>query len=223
MMMFRSYWKFYVIGMVALLMMEVGGVITHDSAIRTTADATQVSQAAPAMAVPLRRMSNGFKSGGAYVTPAAYRWADRVVTYRITDRSAYYRQIWQRAVQHWNAAGVVSLISAQPGAPAELQMSAVTPIPTGYGQIIGLTYTSYHRNTQIGNRPVLASAHSYLYKRVAKQMAYSQVEREHVAEHEIGHALGLTHAASKRSVMYYANRQSAITLADVAGLKQAYQ
>ena len=65
-------------------------------------------------------------------------------------------------------------------------------------------------------------AKSYIYRNVADRFHYSKQERTNVAEHEIGHALGLQHNVGKGSVMYYATRNQSISKPDVNGLKQSY-
>ncbi len=215
--------KYFLMFLTAALLVTASTVVLRKSAIKTDADATHAARQTHQAAKPtLAHMSFGFKRGASVATPATYRWAGRTVTYRITDKSAYYRQIWRAAVRHWNAAKVVKLVPAQTGQTANITMSAKNDTTKQYGNVIGLTFTSYHANQSLGSLHVLANARSYLYKNVARAMRYSQLERERVAEHELGHALGLGHAASKRSVMYYASRGIAISSGDVKGLRQAY-
>lgn len=215
--------KHFLTLLTAILLAITGAVALVISTTQTDTDATHAIKQSYQTAKPtLAHMSFGFKAGSVTATPAPYRWANRQMTYQITDRSTYYRQIWRAAVRHWNAAKVVKLVPVQVGQTPNITMSSKNDTTKKYGNVIGLTFTSYYPGRSMGTRHILVGARSYLYKNVARTMRYSQLERERVAEHELGHALGLGHAASKRSVMYYASRGVAISSGDVKGLKQAY-
>lgn len=75
----------------------------------------------------------------------------------------------------------------------------------------------------MNNLKVMASAKSYIYRNVAKKFKYSKAERTNVAEHELGHALGLQHNVGKGSVMYYATRDRSVSKPDIRGLQQSYR
>ena len=82
---------------------------------------------------------------------------------------------------------------------------------------------SENNNKTMNNLAVLASAKSYVYKNVANRYHYSKGERTNVAEHELGHALGLEHNVGKHSVMYYATRDQSVSKPDVNGLVHSYR
>ncbi|ANZ64688.1 hypothetical protein AYR62_11780 [Secundilactobacillus paracollinoides] len=198
---------------------------SSNDVVKTVSDATAATGHSKAAAITsLAHMSFGFKTGANMTTPATYRWASKTITYKINDKSTYYKQVWNSAVKHWNATKVVKLVPVQAGKTANITLASANSDTTKTsGYIVGMTFSSYHTTQKMGNLNVMAGATSYVYKNIANKMHYSQLDREHVAEHELDHALGLEHADTKKSVMYYANRSSAITSTDVKGLKAAYQ
>ncbi|ANZ62342.1 matrixin family metalloprotease [Secundilactobacillus paracollinoides] len=212
---------------VSLVATENSNMTAHQTpadTVTTEADATRaISHSTSAATATVAHMSYGFKTGASSSTPATYRWASKTITYKVNDKSTYYKQVWNSAVKHWNATKVIKMVPVQSGKTADITLaSANSDTKKTSGDIVGLTYTSYHTTQTMGDLNVMASAKSYVYKNIANKMHYSQLDREHVAEHEIGHALGLEHAETKKSVMYYANRSSAITSTDIKGLKNAY-
>lgn len=84
--------------------------------------------------------------------------------------------------------------------------------------IAGKTNTQYNKSTgQIISNQVL------LNRAVLTAYGYSKSERVNVAEHELGHALGLAHnEPDSISVMNPANRSYSIQDCDVRGMNAIY-
>lgn len=155
-------------------------------------------------------------AAAASMTPfGPQRFAHAHATYAITTKSTYYRQIWQKAIRAWNATGVFQfkLGHAQ---SAQIDLSTDTAKQAAaMGDDVGMTnYWARHNE-------FIAEVCS-LNPSLMKEYDYSRSDATHVAEHELGHAMGLNHNPSKHSVMYYRNRSEGIQKVDIAGVKQRY-
>lgn len=164
---------------------------------------------------------NSVATGSASVTPASKRWQSTTVTYKIASGSSYYSSIWKSAVSRWNKGGVIHLVPTSGKADVTLSTSN-SPQGSNDGTV-GITYSTYYNDTTLNNLKVMANAKSYIYRNVAKKFKYSKTERTHVAEHELGHALGLQHNVGKASVMYYATRSQSVSKPDIKGLQKSYR
>lgn len=154
-------------------------------------------------------------------TPATQRWQQTTITYRLAPMSAYYRQIWRSAARHWNRVSLIQLVevratSANVTLQTKNQPAGVAP------DIVGMTTSRHYSRAKLGNLNVLATATATLYRDATKALRYTRLQRIHVAEHELGHTLGLRHAPFQQSVMYYATRDCTITIADIRGIQRAY-
>ena len=83
------------------------------------------------------------------------------------------------------------------------------------GQDVGLTeYTA--------NRDLLTKVSATLNPTLLAEYGYAKSDDLHVAEHELGHTMGLAHNPSKKSVMYYRNRSESIQKVDIEGVELRY-
>ncbi|WP_304053990.1 matrixin family metalloprotease [Levilactobacillus namurensis] len=143
------------------------------------------------------------------------RFAHAHATYVITTKSAYYRGVWQSAIKAWNATGVFKFEKSH-------SRNAQIDLDTNRGQRaaamgddVGLTdYWARHYD--------MVAVLCALNPRLMHEFQYSRADEVHVAEHELGHAMGLDHNPSRRSVMYYENRSEGIQKVDVEGVYERY-
>ncbi|HIW72576.1 MAG TPA: matrixin family metalloprotease [Candidatus Levilactobacillus faecigallinarum] len=156
-------------------------------------------------------------AAAAAMTPfGQQRFAHDHATYVITGKSAYYRRVWQSAIQAWNKTGAFTFTRSSKR-HAQIELTADTAQEAAkMGQDVGMTdYWSRHNQ--------LIAVVCTLNPTLFRQFDYSHADEEHVAEHELGHAMGLNHNPSKHSVMYYRNRAVGIQKVDVEGVRQRYQ
>lgn len=154
------------------------------------------------------------------ITPARYRWADNEITYKIVAPTNYYQAIWKVSIAQWNSLGVVQLTVAGDSTP-DITLGVSNGSNPNH---TGLTTLSYKTSSANGTGLIkFKSANSVIYQNVCQNNHYSSIEQLHVAEHELGHALGLTHSSSPTSIMYPQTKDNSISTADAEGLAEAYQ
>lgn len=144
------------------------------------------------------------------------RFAQNHATYAITTKSAYYQKIWRSAVHAWNKTGVFTFKLAS-SKSAQIKLTTASANQAQHlGKDVGLT-------EYWAKRDYLIKVSSELNPTLLHSYGYTRSDDLHVAEHELGHAMGLEHNPSKHSVMYYENRSVAIQPVDINGVKARYQ
>ncbi|WP_234002729.1 matrixin family metalloprotease [Lactobacillus sp. CBA3605] len=143
------------------------------------------------------------------------RWPKPRVTYVLTG-STHYRQIYTTAIKAWNATGQFRFV---PGSAAHHQVTLGTSTATTgrYHLLAGLTLTYEQADHYFTKAQVL------LLTRNLATYHYTTADQIHVAEHELGHVIGLQHSRDAYSVMLADNRYNHISQADIVAVKKRYQ
>ncbi|AYM03260.1 matrixin family metalloprotease [Levilactobacillus yiduensis] len=151
------------------------------------------------------------------VTPfGPERFAHAHATYVITTKSRYYRQIWQSAISAWNKTGAFHF-KAGTKRDAQIDLETASKSQAArLGEDVGLTeYTAQN--------DYLTKVTAMLNPSLLQTYGYSHSDDLHVAEHELGHTMGLAHNPAKQSVMYYRNRAVGIQKVDIEGVQLRYR
>lgn len=153
-----------------------------------------------------------------------FRWANphKLTIYLNTDNNEA-KQAYQQAIHDWNNTHLVTLTLTNDSAHADISAniadySAQTKHTNNtIIETLGLTKTNYDTTTH-------QSQHANCAIDIQQLHQYSPQERAWVAEHELGHALGLWHAKpGTNSIMVPANQKGGITNLDTDSLKALYQ
>ncbi|MFD1124618.1 matrixin family metalloprotease [Lentilactobacillus raoultii] len=147
------------------------------------------------------------------VTPhGTARFETPNATINISNNRNSYKTIWMNAIRAWNNTGAFNFsLSKDPN--AQVIANSETNLPNRDSGITQLT---------ISNQGIILQATSTLNTKVLANAGYLPSQETNVAEHELGHAIGLYHNPDKQSVMYAANRYYGIQPVDVAGVRDLY-
>lgn len=152
-------------------------------------------------------------SAAAQMTPhGTARWASATATINTSNNSAKYQKIWNKAVKAWNRTGVFEFTLTS---DSSAQINASTNTGLG-GSFTGMTYIT------TGSDGYMQSVTSELNPQTLDVYDYSTSEKVNVAEHELGHAIGLLHNLNRASVMFAANRYYSIQKVDTQSVQQLY-
>lgn len=142
-----------------------------------------------------------------------YRFDDPCATIKIKDTAD--SGVWINAIDSWNKTHAFKFIRTT-SSSAQIKADSFASMNSQYRNITGITYSSTDAAAQ------LISANVRLNLGTLNKYHYTNTQRKNVAEHELGHSLGLLHNPSTKSVMYYRNRYVGIQPIDVAAVKNDY-
>lgn len=152
-----------------------------------------------------------------------YKWPSKNVSIAITSTDPRTKQAFADAINAWNNTGAINfqLTDRDQDANIVANDKDLSSGDQDYGNVIteelGQTNTEYDPSTKI-----LSHATSSLD--INKLANRSRKYRMWVAEHELGHAIGLDHADQHaNSVMVPANPKTGITSMDINAVRNLYQ
>lgn len=147
------------------------------------------------------------------VTPhGSARFETPNATININNNSGSYKIIWMNAIRAWNRTGAFNF-SLSGNSDAQVIAESNSGIGPDYSGLTRLT---------INNQAIILQAECTLNPQAMASAGYLPTQETNVAEHELGHAIGLYHNPNKQSVMFAANRFVGIKPVDIAAVKQLY-
>ena len=147
-----------------------------------------------------------------HMTPvSAYRYQAPVATIQLTDSRT--NNLWKAAIKAWNRthAFTFKIVNSN----AQIKADSFSSLNDEYRNTTGITYTRYSGNQLLSAKTQLNRGSLALYH-------YNINEQTNVAEHELGHTIGLLHNPGEDSVMYYRDRYVAVQPVDIAAVKKDY-
>jgi hypothetical protein len=150
------------------------------------------------------------------ITPALpYRYKTDTAYFLDKSTSAHYKGVWNSATNAWKKNGFAWKAAAN---HSKTTLSSYSDNSTSGLNVAGYDKVQYNKATG-----KIISSEVRLNRAAFKKYGYNTAEQTNVAEHELGHALGLDHnSKGSVSVMNPANRYYSIQGCDVKGMKKIY-
>ena len=150
----------------------------------------------------------------AAVTPfGSLRFPQPTATINVSGPAATLTA-WNTAIKAWNKTGVFTFTKVT--GKAQIKADSWSNLTTDKN-VAGLTQLSSNNGVTID------SAVTGINTAVLKFYRYSKSSWAIVAEHELGHVIGLQHNPSKNSVMYFQNRYVGIQAVDTQSVREHYR
>ena len=147
------------------------------------------------------------------ITPhGTARFSSATATINISHNSTKYKRIWERAIQAWNRTGAFTFVMTK----SKAMVSAATDTKLG-ADYAGMACVTVNKQGYLSHVDIKINPVTF------KIFKYSTNEMVNVAEHELGHAMGLNHNSNRASVMYPANRYYSVQRVDIEGVNRFYK
>lgn len=145
-----------------------------------------------------------------HMTPfSSYRYEVPSATIQLDDSKT--KTLWKTAINKWNGTHAFTFKIVKSN--GQVHADSFSSMSKTFSTTTGITYSKI-----CGSQ--LLSAHVRLNNATLTKYKYSSSQRTNVAEHELGHAMGLLHNPNEKSVMYYKNRYVSVQPVDVQAIEK---
>lgn len=151
-----------------------------------------------------------------HVSDSGSRWETDTATIYIETQNPIFIEAYQTAIANWNATGAFTFVIVADASQADIiatEMNDGNTNAAGEAQSTTNVLNNYFVSVSVklNSFYLLNEAYGYDFERII-----------HTAEHELGHAIGLSHEDSQPSVMESAGSYHGIQETDIAAVLALY-